>query len=271
MKKSKREQLIREHHPEIIRERLNRSAKPNIISDIVLGGIDGCVTTFAVVSGAVGAGFSSTVALVLRFANLIADGFSMAISNYESIKAQQEFTESIRLTEQEHIEKVPAGEREEIRQIFQKKGFAGEILEKIVDTISHDRRLWIDTMLTEEHGIQKIGPSPSKSAVTTFFAFLFVGAMPLIPFLAQELGIKLQFILSACLAGVMFFFIGTMKSIIFAKPVFLSGVKTLLTGGAAACLVFFTGYLLRVVFGIGEIWNFSHKVDQQTYQAEAKM
>ena len=252
MKKNKHEELIREHRPEAIKERLNRLTKPNIISDAVLGGIDGCVTTFAVVSGAVGAGFSSTVALVLGFANLIADGFSMAISNYESIKAQQEFTESVRLTEQEHIEKVPTGEREEIRQIFHKKGFTGEILERIVDTISKDRRLWIDTMLTEEHGIQKSELGPVKSAVTTFSAFLFVGAIPLIPFLFLGLKIQLQFIISACLAGIMFFIIGSMKSLVFAKPVFRSGLKTFLTGGAAASLAFLTGYLLRVVFGIGE-------------------
>ena len=244
-------ELIREHHPEAITTRLARSGKPSIISDLVLGGIDGCVTTFAVVSGAVGAGFSSTVALVLGFANLIADGFSMAVSNYESIQAQREFTESVRLTEQEHIDKVPAGEREEIRQIFQKKGFTGETLEKIVDTISRDRHLWIDTMLTEEYGLQKIGPSPFISAIATFAAFLLVGAIPLIPFFFPILENQWQFFLSTVLAGIMFFLIGMMKSLIFMKPVFRSGLNTLLAGGAAAGLAFLTGYLLREIFGIG--------------------
>ena len=251
MENNKHKELIREHHPDAIRDRLNRLAKPNIFSDAVLGGIDGCVTTFAVVSGTVGAGFSSTVALVLGLANLLADGFSMAISNYESIKAQQEFAESIRRTEQEHIDKVPGGEREEIRQIFQKKGFSGNVLEKIVHTISDDRHLWIETMLTEEHGIPKSTPNPFQSAVTTFSAFLFVGAMPLIPFLILGLEIQLQFVISACLAGIMFFSIGMMKSLIFAKPVFRSGLKTLLTGGTAASLAFLTGHILRVFFGVG--------------------
>ncbi|WP_459782554.1 VIT1/CCC1 transporter family protein, partial [Photobacterium sp. R1] len=106
-----------------IRERLKIPAKENIASDVVLGGIDGCVTTFAVVSGVVGAGFSPVVALVLGFANLIADGFSMAVSNYESIKTQGEFIKSLRDQEQDHIEKIPEGEREEIRLIFINKGF----------------------------------------------------------------------------------------------------------------------------------------------------
>lgn len=244
------ERFVHDHRPEAIRERLERPSKQNIVGDAVLGGIDGCVTTFAVVSGAVGAGFSSTVAVVLGFANLLADGFSMGISNYEANKAEQELIEDIRLTENEHIDKFPAGEREEIRQIFQKKGFTGEVLEKIVETIIGDRRLWIETMLTEEYGLQKASTNPFKSALATFFAFLFVGTVPLIPFLISGWDMHLQFIVSACFAGLMFFSIGAAKSLVFAKPVFRSGLRTLLTGGAAASLAFLTGYLLRAVFGI---------------------
>jgi len=253
MKKDRHEQLLREHHPDAIKDRLSRSPVSQNVSDAVLGGIDGCVTTFAVVSGAVGAGFSASVALILGFANLLADGFSMAVSNFESIKAQQDFAESLRRTEREHIERVPDGEREEIRQIFRKKGFAGEVLEQIVDTISNDRALWIETMLMEEHGIQKGGQTPWKSALTTFSAFLLVGVAPLIPFLVPGLERQPQFIASACLAGLMFFAIGTMKSLVFAKPVIRSGLTTLLTGGAAAGLAFLTGYVLREVFQIGAI------------------
>ena len=251
MIKSRDKNLIQEHSPEVIRQRLESQARPNLISDAVLGGIDGCVTTFAVVSGAVGAGFSSSVALILGFANLIADGFSMAISNYESIKAKQEFSESVRQAEQEHIEKIPAGEREEVRQIFEKKGFTGEILDRIVDTICSDVRLWVDTMLMEEHGIQKSYPNPLKAAFITFVAFLVVGIMPLIPFMIINLNKDFQFIVSAFLAAIMFFSIGTLKSFVFAKPVIRSGLSTLLTGGAAAVLAFLVGYLLREYMGIG--------------------
>jgi vacuolar iron transporter family protein len=253
MKKDNTEELAKQHRPETIRERLKEPPKSTVISDAVLGGIDGCVTTFAVVSGAVGANFPSSVALILGFANLLADAFSMAISNYESIKAQHEFNHSVRLTEKEHIEKIPSGEREEIRQIFMQKGFTGEILEKIVETITSDKRLWIDTMLTEEYGMQKTNPDPFKAGVTTFAAFTVVGIMPLIPFMFPELEKNIQFIVSACLAGLMFFSIGTLKSLIFAKPVFRAGVSTLLTGGAAASLAYLVGYVLREIIGIGAI------------------
>ena len=245
--------LTREHFPEAIRERLNSPAKQNVISDAVLGGIDGCVTTFAVVSGVVGAGFSPSVALVLGFSNLIADGFSMAVSNYESIKSDEEFVQSVRDSEQEHIDKIPFGEREEIRQIFKKKGFTGDVLEKIVETISADRRLWIDTMLTEEHGVQKTGRDPIKAASTTFGSFVIVGSIPLIPFMLPGIEKSLQFTFSACLAAIMFFSVGAMKSRVFSKPVFRSGMSTLLTGGTAATMAFLVGYLLREIFGIGSV------------------
>ncbi len=253
MKNEIAEKLSEEHRPEAIREKLKKPIKENVASDAVLGGIDGCVTTFAVVSGVVGAGFAPSVALVLGFANLIADGFSMAISNYESIKTTQEFIQSIRDSEKEHIDKIPSGEREEIRQIFKNKGFSADVLETIVETISADRKLWIDTMLMEEHGVQKTSKDPLKAAIATFTAFILVGSMPLIPFMIPDLEKDQQFTISACLAALMFFSIGALKSRIFSKPVFISGAKTLLTGGTAAMLAFAVGYLLREIFDIAVI------------------
>lgn len=250
MKQNYQEQLEQEHLPQAIAERLKQPPKRQNISDAILGGIDGCVTTFAIVSGAIGAGFSASVALILGFANLFADGFSMAISNYEANKAQQEFADNIRKTEAEHIKHVPDGEREEIRQIFQQKGFEGETLEKIVHTITQNKTLWIETMLTEEHGIQVQPPSALKAALTTFIAFLVVGAIPLIPFLVSFLTVNQQFMISTVLAAIMFFSIGMLKSLVFAKPMLYSGFSTLLTGGTAASLAFLTGYILREVFKI---------------------
>ena len=253
MKLDTKKNLAERHRPEAIRERLRSPVKQNVISDAILGGIDGCVTTFAVVAGVIGAGLSPSVALILGFANLIADGFSMAISNYESIKADNEFIQSVRASEQEHIDKIPIGEREEIRQIFETKGFSGEVLESIVETICADQRLWIDTMLTEEHGVLKISRDPVKASITTFASFIVVGSVPLIPFMVPVLEGSSQFTFSASLAAIMFFSIGALKSRVFFKPVLRSGAGTLLTGGGAAILAFLVGYLLREIFGIAAV------------------
>lgn len=250
MKSEHKDKLIRDHHPEIIRKRLSRGPRRQNISDAVLGGIDGCITTFAVVSGSVGAGFPSSVAVILGFANLFADGFSMAISNYESSKAEEEFFESTKKTEERHIDEIPEGEREEVRQIFKAKGFNEELVERIVDTITADKKIWLEVMLAEEHGLSKTAPKPWVSAGVTFVAFVSVGAIPLTPYIASSMSMNQQFIASAFLAGVMFFLIGMLKSLALEKPVFLSGVRTLLTGGTAAALAYFTAHFLREILNI---------------------
>ena len=250
MTSAHKEDLIREHRPEMIRKRLSRGGKRQNISDAMLGGIDGCITTFAVVSGSVGAGFPSSVAVILGFANLFADGFSMAISNYESSKAEQEFIEGIEKSEKRHIDEIPEGEREEVRQIFRAKGFDEELLEQVVEKITSDKRIWLEVMLTEEHGLSKTAPKPSISAAVTFLAFTSVGAVPLMPYILSSLDMNQQFSISALLAGAMFFSIGMLKSVALAQPVFLSGVRTLLTGGTAAALAYFTAYFLRETFNI---------------------
>ncbi len=250
MKSARKEELIEEHHPKMIRERLSKGGKRQYVSDAVLGGIDGCITTFSVVSGSVGAGFPSSVALILGFANLFADGFSMAVSNYESGKTEQDHIESIKKSEEKHIDEIPEGEREEVRQIYKNKGFEGELLEKVVDTITSDKKVWLEVMLAEEHGLSKITLKPSISGGVTFLAFIFVGAVPLLPYVISSIDMNQQFAISAFLAGAMFFLIGMLKSFALAKPAFLSGVRTLLTGGTAAGLAYFTAYMLREMFNI---------------------
>jgi len=247
---SSRENLIAEHEPAAVAERLRRSRRPHGISDAVLGGIDGCVTTFAIVTGSVGAGFPTHVSIILGVANLLADGISMAVSNYESLKAHNEFVEATRRSEEQHIEQIPEGEREEIRQIFTQRGYADEALEKIVDIITSDRRLWVDTMLAEEHGLRGVHPDPVRSGAITFAAFVSIGIVPLLPLFIAPLGMPLQIYTSVALAAFVFFAIGSLKSLFLGRPPFKAGLSTLLTGGSAAAIAFLVGYLLRRLFGI---------------------
>lgn len=238
-----------EHHPEAIRARLSRQYRHNYLGDAVLGAIDGCVTTFAVVAGAVGAGFPNLVAAVLGVANLVADGFSMAVSNYQGTKSEQHLLQRVRENEEAHIEQIPEGEREEIRQIFSAKGFRGTTLEKIVHRITSDRQLWVDTMIREEWGLQVEGADPVRAALATFLAFLMVGILPLVPFLATAVAANKAFVLSAAITAVAFFGVGFVKGRETDRSPLLSGFETLLTGGAAASLAYFVGAWLHGLYG----------------------
>ncbi len=243
--------LRRTHEPPAIRARLARTVKASILGDAVLGGIDGCVTTLAVIAGATGAGFAPQIAVVLGLANLVADGFSMAVSNFEAIKARRDYVNAIRGVEYEHIRRIPEGEREELRQIFANKGFSGTTLETIVATLSRDPALWVDTMMADEHKVHTSHDDPLRSALATFAAFVAVGTVPLLPFLVFDPADTGLFAVSAGLGAVMFFSIGSVKSLFLAKPWLRSGFDTLLTGGAAATLAWLTGYLLRISFDMG--------------------
>lgn len=237
------------HHPEVIRQRLSRQQTHSYLGDAVLGGIDGCVTTFAVVAGAVGGGFSALVVIILGFANLLADGLSMAVSNFQGTKSQREQVDKARREEERQIDLHPEGEREEVRQIFAAKGFEGTVLDQIITVITGNRRLWVDTMLTEELGLQINTPNPWRAAGATFLAFLVVGAIPLIPFLLMSLTATQAFVSSAVATAVAFASVGLVKGFVLERSLFKSSMETLFTGGAAAIVAYLVGAWLRSAFG----------------------
>lgn len=231
-----------EHSADSIRARLAAGPRFNYVRDWIYGGIDGSVTTFAIVSGVVGAELSPTVILVLGFANLVADGFSMAASNYIGTRSEVEDLEHLEAVENRHIDVTPEGEREEVRQIYREKGFEGDELERVVELITADRKRWVRTMLTEEYGLPREVRSPRLAAASTFSAFLLCGLAPLLPFL---FGLEGAFGLSTLLTGAVFFAIGSIRSRWSTSPWWRSGLETLLVGSAAAGLAYVIGALLR--------------------------
>lgn len=238
-------QIIAAHSADAIRQRLAEGTSHSYLKDFVYGAIDGTVTTFAVVSGVAGAELSPNIVLILGTANLVGDGFSMAAGNYLGTRAERQQRERLRRVEERHIDLVPAGEREEIRQIFEAQGFAGQDLQRAVDVITSDRERWVQTMLKEEYGLAGTGPSAIRAATTTFVAFLVVGALPLLPFAANPAAtVTAPFAWSTGLTGVAFFLTGAIKSRFVDESWALAGVTTLFVGTSAAGLAYIIGALL---------------------------
>ncbi|HSN67900.1 MAG TPA: VIT1/CCC1 transporter family protein [Thermoanaerobaculia bacterium] len=230
-----------EHTPAAIRERLAKGPRNSHLRDFIYGGIDGAVTTFAIVSGVVGAELSSGIVLILGLANLLADGFSMAAANYSGTRAERHELDLLREIEKTHIREHPDGEREEIRQIYEQKGFRGADLETIVARISDDEDLWIRTMLQEEYGVAPEVRSPALAAASTFAAFVICGAVPLVPFALHVEGAAVAS-LAATLA--VFFAIGSAKSRWSLVAWWKSGLETLFIGSAAAAIAYGVGVML---------------------------
>jgi VIT1/CCC1 family predicted Fe2+/Mn2+ transporter len=234
--------LEHSHTREAIRARLSRGPRSNYLRDWIYGGIDGAVTTFAIVAGVTGAELAATVVLILGFANLLADGLAMAASNYIGTKAERDDYERVVGIERKHIALAPEGEREEIRQIFAAKGFSGDDLERIVSVITSDRALWVRTMALEEYGLSPTPRSPVLAASSTFAAFIVCGLVPLLSYLSPGGSI-------ACIiaTGITFFGVGAIKSRWSPATWWKSGLETFAIGMSAAAVAFAAGYALKAL------------------------
>jgi len=236
-----------DHSLDAIAERLQAGPKASYLREWVYGGIDGVVTTFAIVAGVVGASLSPVIVLILGVANLIADGFSMAAGSYSSTKADEDNYWRLRKREVMHIEHYYEGEIEETRHILKGKGFEGEELEDMVAAISRDQDTWIEWMMQEEYGLSRPIHSPLHAAANTFGAFILCGSAPIIPFVFGWDG---SIIWALVLSAVTFFVIGSLKSLWSVKSWLREGAETLVIGMVAAGLAYGIGYWLKSL-GLG--------------------
>jgi VIT1/CCC1 family predicted Fe2+/Mn2+ transporter len=237
--------LREEHRPEQIGRRLSRPGGHSALGDAVLGGVDGIVTTFAVVAGCAGGRLPTAIVIILGLANLVADGFSMAVSNYLGTRSRQQEVERARKDESWQIERYPEGEQQEVREIFRRKGFEGATLDRIVEVITDNRDTWVDTMLREELNLNATAARPVRAALATFAAFIGFGAVPLVPFLVAALPADRLFAISAVASGAAFLALGVWKGVMLQRSPLRSGLQTLVIGGAAAALAYSTGALLH--------------------------
>jgi VIT1/CCC1 family predicted Fe2+/Mn2+ transporter len=236
------------HTPDAISERLNVGPSPVYLKDMVYGGIDGSITTFAIVSGVAGAGLGSGVIIIMGLANLLADGFSMAVSNYLGTRAENQRRDSVREHEHKEIDLYPEGEREEVRQIYEMKGFSGAELEALVTLVTSNRELWVNTMLQEEHGIGLDDSNPLVAGVVTFIAFIIAGSLPLVSFVVNWANpgfIQYPYVFSSVVTLLAFFCIGVMKGRYVSQRWYSSALETVAIGAVAASLAYGVGYFLN--------------------------
>lgn len=228
-------------------EEKHKTSGGKYIKSIIYGGLDGIITTFAVVAGVAGASLSSGVVLILGFANLIADGLSMGIGDYLSSKAEIEYEEFERRREIWEMEHYPEGEKLEMIELYIKKGIKEEDSKKIVDILSKYEEAWIDIMMAEELGIlQQEDESPIKNGIVTFLSFIFFGFIPISAFVFAN---NIQFVqnntfaVASILTGVTLFILGALKVRITDRNWFLSGLEMLIVGGIAAASAYGIGVL----------------------------
>lgn len=215
------------------------------ISDVVLGGQDGLVNVLGVILGVAAATNSTRIVLVAGVAAAMAESVSMAAVAYTATKADAEVYESEHAREMRHIETVPHLERDEIREIYKKKGFDGELLEKVVDTITSNKDVWVAVMMAEEHNLAKVEPGHAvRSAFVVGISAIIGSLIPLVPFVMVSVTHAMW--ASVLVAAATLFIVGAYKARITMGSWWKSGVELSAIGMAAALV----GYVVGVLLGV---------------------
>lgn len=217
------------------------------LGEFVYGGIDGAVTTFAVVSGAVGAGLSNHIIIILGFANLFADGFAMSVGAYLSTKSVKDNYNKHKLIEYWEVDNLPKSQRKEVEEIYRNKGLEGKLLQQVVDTITADKDRWVDVMMKDELMMSKETKSPFTTGLVTYIAFIITGLIPLIIYAWDYIATfpGNLFIWTSIFTSIAFVFIGFLKTYVTQTSKLKGILETLVLGILAAAVSYFVGDILE--------------------------
>jgi len=239
----------REHAEDAEAGRSDHGAVANLyVGNIVYGGVDGVITTFAVVSGVVGAALDVSVLLILGVANLLADGFSMAVSAYLSSKSEQEYYQRQEKRQEWKVQHKPDVERDILRNLYEEDGYDAEESHEMTDIQTRQAPRWVRTMMIQELGLVPDRRTPPRSALVTFGAFVLAGSLPLLVYM---LGLFLSIPdavalpISIGLSGIALFALGAAKVYVTRRNWFHSGLETMLIGALAGGVAYAVGFLLE--------------------------
>ncbi len=233
------------HHKSSYKRRIGE-----FVGDMVYGANDGIITTFAVVAGVSGADLSASIVVILGLANLLADGFSMAVGNYLSTKSEIDYNRDSFEIEKKFLRENPEKAKSILCSYYIKKGFSKDEFERIFEVIQRDENIFANELLIADHGINMGDRKmPIKSAIATFAAFVVIGFIPLLSYVFPVSSDK--FLLSIIFSGLALYITGVFSAWITNKNIFRGGLKTLLIGGIAGLAAYTVGYITKTFVNIG--------------------
>lgn len=223
------------------------------LKPLIFGGLDGILTSFAIVAGAAGGSMPVPVVLVLGFSNIFADALAMGVGEFLSSKAENEWILSERRRENWELENYPDGEIREMIDIYESRGMSRKDATQVIETMSKYKDFFVDVMMAEELKLQvpeedhKI--ESMKEGVVMFCSFASFGSLPLlgyvvIPALFPQLGEEVLFTAACVVTGLVLFGMGCVKSIFSAANWFICGLETFLLGGACATVAYTIGQFI---------------------------
>jgi VIT1/CCC1 family predicted Fe2+/Mn2+ transporter len=220
------------------------------LKEIVYGGSDGIVTTFAVVAGFAGAqsgalsNYPVLVVLIFGLANLFADSFSMATGNVLSIFADKDVYRAEKNKELYEIKHNPEMEKMETVYLLQSKGFSKQEAEKITELYSKNEDYWADFMMryelempTPEH------ENPLYTGLATMGSFALFGFIPLIPYILPD-G-QNRFLTSVIFTFIALVLLGVLRWKVTTQTLWRAVGEIVFLGGAASVIAYFVGTFFK--------------------------
>jgi VIT1/CCC1 family predicted Fe2+/Mn2+ transporter len=224
--------------------------------EVIYGGIDGIITTFAVVAGFAGAALSSEnttqltfmVVLLFGLANLFADAASMGLGNFLSVRSEKDLYLAKRNREQSVLSTQPMQEMEKTVRIMQEKGFSSEDAAQLAAIYHKNQEYWLDFKMIHEHGASDPrGENEVFTGLATFLSFMTFGSVPLLPFIFEESGDPQQaFLLSILGTATALILLGLLKWRVIGGALSASLLEVVTVGGTAAVLAYFVGTFFAV-------------------------
>jgi len=227
-------------------------ASGRYIKDIVYGANDGVITTFAIIAGVAGANIADPqmTIILLGVANVLADGFSMAISNYLGSKSERDVVARGYRDEELEIAEDPDAEREEMTQLLREEGYSDDDAKALTHLMFKKKSFFADLLMHEEFDMSDHERGPIfTGSLLTFVAFVGAGLLPILPFFFIS-NVSNLFLYSIISTGVVLFVLGALRSLITKRSFLLSGLEIFLIGGLAAAIAYGVGAFLRSVFGM---------------------
>ncbi|MEK7649737.1 MAG: VIT1/CCC1 transporter family protein [Patescibacteria group bacterium] len=227
-------------------------ASGRYIKDVVYGANDGVITTFAIIAGVAGAELADPrmTIILLGVANVLADGFSMAVSNYLGSKSERDVIAKGYRDEELEIAQDPDAERGEMTQLLREEGYSEADSESLARLMFKNKAFFADLLMHEEFDMSGHERGPVVlGSVLTFVAFVGAGLLPVLPFFFVS-NVSNIFLYSIVSTGAVLFILGALRSLITKRSFIFSGLEILVIGGFAAAIAYGVGAFLRSVLGV---------------------
>lgn len=218
------------------------------LSDFILGAQDGLVNVLGVILGIAAATNDARIVLVAGLATTFAESISMGAVAFTTTLAEADLYQSEREREYRHIQEIPNLEKREVQKIYQEKGFKGDLLDKIVATVTANKDVWVALMMAEEHQLAPVERGQALRAAWIVGLSAVIGSLvPLAPFLFLPIATSMW--ASVLVTAVVLFLIGTYKAQVTVGHPGRSGAQMALIGTLSALAGYLVGVVLKVPAG----------------------